>query len=200
MDTDVAKNEAREAASTAAEKTKEVVASASEQAGELAGAAREQAGQVRAEVAQQGRQVVSQATDKIKEQGEQRTQAVAATVRDWADQTRALAEGRPEDAGRITDYARNAADRAAGVAGTLEERGFDGIVDDVQRFARRRPGVFLLGAAAAGFGIGRLLRASSAGDPGSPGAGAQSIEDTQYRNQTTPPSDPLPVGSSRNGA
>jgi hypothetical protein len=33
---------------------------------------------------------------------------------------------------------------------------------DVQRFARRRPGVFLLGALGVGFGVGRLLRSGQA--------------------------------------
>ena len=40
----------------------------------------------------------------------------------------------------------------------LEDRGIEGVVDDVSRFARRRPGVFLLAAAGAGFVVGRFVR------------------------------------------
>lgn len=164
MDTEQTKSEARETAATATEKSKEVASTASDQAKEVTGTAREQAGQVRHEVAQQGRQVISQASAKLQEQGRVQTQELASTARSWADQTRALAEGRPEEAGQVPQYARQAADGVANVAGKLEERGFEGVIEDVQRFARRRPGIFLLGAAAAGFGVGRLLRSASSGN------------------------------------
>jgi hypothetical protein len=164
MDTEQTKTEAKETAATATEKGKEVAGTASDQAKAVADTAREQVGQVRQEVAQQGREVVSQATAKLQEQGRAQAQELASTVRGWADQTRALAEGRPEEAGQVAQYARQAADGVANAAGKLEERGFEGVVDDLQRFARRRPGVFLFGAAVAGFGVGRLLRGASAGN------------------------------------
>jgi hypothetical protein len=46
----------------------------------------------------------------------------------------------------------------------VQQRGYDGMVEDAQRLARRRPGVFLAGAAVAGFAIGRLLRSAKDGD------------------------------------
>jgi hypothetical protein len=164
MDTEQTKTEAKETAATATEKGKEVASTASDQAKAVGETAREQAGQVRQEVAHQGREVVAQATAKLQDQGRAQTRELASTVRGWADQTRALAEGRPQEAGQIAPYARRAADGVADVAGKLEERGFEGVLDDLQRFARRRPGVFLLGAAVAGFGVGRLLRGASAGN------------------------------------
>jgi hypothetical protein len=36
------------------------------------------------------------------------------------------------------------------------------VLEDVQTFARRRPGVFLLGAAVLGFGVGRYVKAEAA--------------------------------------
>ncbi|MBE1603490.1 hypothetical protein [Actinopolymorpha pittospori] len=39
----------------------------------------------------------------------------------------------------------------------------DGILQDVEGFARRRPVAFLVGAAAAGFAVGRLARAATKG-------------------------------------
>ena len=172
MDTEQTKTEAKDTAATATEKSKEVAGSAAEQAKAVTDTAREQVGQVRQEAVHQGREVVSQATAKLQEQGRVQAQELASTVRGWADQTRALADGRPEEAGQVAQYARQAADGVANAAGKLEERGFEGVVDDLQRFARRRPGVFLLGAAAAGFGVGRLLRSASAGNGGSATAGA----------------------------
>ena len=38
------------------------------------------------------------------------------------------------------------------------------MLEDLQSFARRRPGVFLAGAAVAGFGIGHAVRANSSSD------------------------------------
>ena len=55
---------------------------------------------------------------------------------------------------RLGEGGRRAADY-------LEDRGPEGLLDDVQEFARRKPGTFLLIAAAAGFAIGRLGRAGS---------------------------------------
>ncbi|GAC1503859.1 MAG: hypothetical protein NVS1B14_09480 [Vulcanimicrobiaceae bacterium] len=46
-------------------------------------------------------------------------------------------------------------------ADSLSSRGYDGVMQDVKGLARRRPGLFLLGAAAAGFGVARLARAAA---------------------------------------
>jgi hypothetical protein len=48
------------------------------------------------------------------------------------------------------------------MAERLESGGLEGALSDLQTFARRRPGVFLLGAAATGFAVGRLLRGAQA--------------------------------------
>jgi hypothetical protein len=44
------------------------------------------------------------------------------------------------------------------VADRFEQRGIDGVLTDVKHFARRHPAQFVLGAAAAGFVVGRLVR------------------------------------------
>ena len=70
------------------------------------------------------------------------------------------------------------ADQVDRGARRLSEGDLDTALDDVKRFARNRPGTFLLGAVGAGFAVGRLLRhadlkeighaAKPAGDDGSP--------------------------------
>ena len=75
---------------------------------------------------------------------------------------RALADGDAEQAGDLQRYARDLGDRLGDVAGRMNARGFDGLVDDLQRFARRRPGVFLAVTAGAGFAAGRLFRGAKA--------------------------------------
>jgi hypothetical protein len=62
------------------------------------------------------------------------------------------------------------------VAERLESGGLEGALSDLQGFARRRPGVFLLGAAAAGFAVARLVRgAQAANGDGSSGSGSTSL-------------------------
>jgi hypothetical protein len=86
-----------------------------------------------------------------------------------SDQADALAAGRVDEAGNVADYVRRAGDQVGRVADHLEQRGVDGVVNDVQDFARRRPGAFLLGCATAGFVTGRLLRGGAAGSGSSDG-------------------------------
>ena len=93
------------------------------------------------------------------------TEQLASALRDLGEQAQALADGRPEDAPTLTDYVGRAADglyggadRLHAVASDIEQRGVSGVLDDLQTFARRRPGAFLLGAAVVGFGIGRVVK------------------------------------------
>ena len=74
----------------------------------------------------------------------------------------ALVAGRPEDAGPPGDYAVQLSERTQRAAEQLRARGVDGVLGDVRSFARRRPGAFLAGAAAAGFMVGRLVKAQRA--------------------------------------
>jgi hypothetical protein len=126
---------------------------------ELRSAAAGGVGQVATEAQAQVKNVLSDARDaagkQVQAQGEQLTSALA-SVR---DQVQALAEGRPEAAGPVADYARQAADQLDTAVSRLQTGGLPAIADDLQRFARRRPGVFLAGAVVSGFLAGRLLRA-----------------------------------------
>ena len=73
----------------------------------------------------------------------------------------ALSQGRPEQAGPLVDYAEQAATWLDNAASHIEERGLEGLATDVVDFARRRPAVFLAGAAVVGFGVGRLIRSGA---------------------------------------
>ena len=73
----------------------------------------------------------------------------------------ALAAGRPEQAGALVDYAEQAANWLDTCANAIDERGLEGLSADVVDFARRRPGLFLAGAAVAGVAVGRLIRSGA---------------------------------------
>jgi hypothetical protein len=59
-------------------------------------------------------------------------------------------------------YVDDARSRIGRLAGELEQRGPEGLAEDLSRFARRRPGAFLLGAGLVGFAAGRVVRAGAA--------------------------------------
>jgi len=62
--------------------------------------------------------------------------------------------------GVAIDMGRQLADTATRAADKLETGGVDAALADLKRFARRRPGLFLMGAMGAGFAAGRLLKAA----------------------------------------
>ena len=45
----------------------------------------------------------------------------------------------------------------------LDERGAQGLLDSARDYARRKPGTFLLGAAVAGFLVGRVAKSATGG-------------------------------------
>src|SRR5215212_2235624 len=163
----------KESASTAVAKSGEVASTATEGGRQVASEASRQAGQLTQEALESARGLVSEATGSLREQAGQQTERAASGLRSLSEQVRALAEGRTDEAGAAGDYARQAGEKLQQVAERLESGGIEGAVSDLQSFARRRPGVFLLGAAAAGFAVGRLVRgAQAAGSDGDSGNGS----------------------------
>jgi len=183
------KDEATQVASTAADQGKQTAAAAADAAGQTASTAAEGAKQVASEAAHQVTEVTRQATDQardllgqaqsqLREQATTQTQRAASGLADVSKQIRALSDGQPDQAGFAADAARQLAEKVEEVAGRIEERGFDGAVQDLTSFARRRPGVFLLSAAATGFVVGRL------------GRGAQVAQGTPENQGSAPPAPP----------
>jgi hypothetical protein len=163
------KEQASEAASTAVAKTGEVAGAATEGAREVASEASRQASQLTQEAMASARNLVGEASGSLREQAGQQTERAASGLRSLSDQMRALAEGRTDEAGPAGDYARQAGEKLQQVADRLESGGIEGALSDLQGFARRRPGVFLLGCAATGFAVGRLLRGAQAANQDSAG-------------------------------
>jgi len=105
---------------------------------------------------------VSVAKDVRKElatQGDVQAKRVASALHDMGGQLQSMAEsGEP---GTVTDVTRQVADKSRQLASRLEDGGVEGVSDDLRRFARRQPGVFLAVAGVAGFVVTRLLRNAS---------------------------------------
>ena len=78
----------------------------------------------------------------------------------WSQDLESMAEhGTPESP--VGGIVRRVAESGSETAGFLRDRGVDGLVAETRDLARRRPVAFLVGAAVAGFAVGRLLKASS---------------------------------------
>ncbi len=164
-------DQAEEPAASAQGNSQQVATVAVDQAREEGTAVGDQASRVRGEAVQQGRAVVGEARSQVVAQVQAQVRHLADGLALVGEEVRALSEGRPEDVdrqlpylGNATDAVDDAADRLYSVAADIDERGLGGVPADVQAFARRRPGAFLVGAAVAGFGLGRAVRASSSSD------------------------------------
>lgn len=153
-------DQTKEMAGAATDQAKAVAGTASEGASQVASTVADQASRLTGEVASQGRTLIDETRTQLKEQAVVQTDRLGETLRRLSEEARALIEGRTDEAGMVGDYAGQAADKINTLASRVEEGGFEGVVDDLQRFARRRPGLFLLGAAAAGVVVGRMVKAS----------------------------------------
>lgn len=169
----------KQVAGAAADQGKQVASTAAGGMKDVASTAKEQAGQVASEVSTQGRQLAKEAKQQLSEQARGQTQQIAQALRQLGDRATALAEGRSEEAGPLADYARQAASKVSDLAQQVDQRGFEGVIQDVQDFARRKPGTFLLGAAVAGFAVGRLVRGARDAD-GSSTSGQTALAPTDY--------------------
>jgi ElaB/YqjD/DUF883 family membrane-anchored ribosome-binding protein len=120
---------------------------------------------------QQVRELVERTRQNVDHEAGDRSRQAAAGLRTFADQLGALASGDTTNAGALGDYASQGRERLARLADRLDD-GPSAVLDDIRRFARRQPVLFLAAAGAAGFVAGRLLRATreaSDGDDGDRG-------------------------------
>lgn len=174
---DGAAREARRAKSAAASQAKQVKGTAvgqskvvgrttNQDVRQLAGAVRSQADQVKDELAGQARGMLAETQGQLQAQFDMQASRLAGALFQVGTQAVALSQGRPDQAGPLVDYAEQAANWLDTAASHIEERGLEGLATDVVDFARRRPAVFLAGAAVVGFGVGRLVRSGgvTAGD------------------------------------
>jgi len=147
----VARREASNVASGAGENAKAVAQEATAQVKNVAHQAKTQL-----------TDLMGQTKEEVRQQAQAKGEQAASGLRSFSQQLEALANGRPEEAGQLTSYLDDARQRVMGFASTLEQRGPQGVLEDVARYARRKPGTFLLMAGAAGFFAGRMVRAGTA--------------------------------------
>ncbi|RBY95805.1 hypothetical protein DQ237_11680 [Blastococcus sp. TF02-8] len=182
---DIAKDEARNVKDTAAQAGSQVASTAADQAKNVVG-----------ETQRQAKDLLDQGRSQLKEQAIGQQQKAASGLTSLAQELRGLADGSSEGApGPARDLLHQASGMVEGFADKLQNREPAELLDDVRAFARRKPGLFLLGAAAAGVLAGRLTSGVRAAhtDSGSTGGSG-------YRSTPTNYVDPAPTYSDYSSA
>jgi hypothetical protein len=137
---------------------------ATEAGGQVAQTTKEQAQNVVGEAKQQARDLVGEARTQVRDQaGAQRDRAVLG-LRTLGDELEQMAQ-QGGQSGIATEVARQLSTRTRDLAGQLERREPSDLLEELRSYARRRPVVFLAGAALAGVVAGRLTRSLAAGAP-----------------------------------
>jgi len=142
--TQVAKDEARGVADTA-----------TQAGGQVAQTAKEQAREVTQEARQQARDLLGEGRTQVREQARAGQQRAASGLTSIADELREMVD-KGGQSGVASELARQASERVQTFASWLERREPGELLDEARRWARQRPGAFLLGAAVAGVVAGRL--------------------------------------------
>jgi hypothetical protein len=196
--TDAAKHEAAQVTGTVRDQGAAVTGAAQEAVHRVAGETSSQVANLTEEAGRQFRAVLERSQGELSTRATEQAEKVSVQLKDLAGELKALADGRPDDAPRAKGYVRQAAERVEGYGGRLDSGGFAGVAEDLGRFARRRPGTFLLGALAAGFVAGRLARGAQAagGDDtstnASPGGGTLGMSTGGVAPISPPPPAPPP--------
>jgi hypothetical protein len=151
---ETAKHEASDLAHTTADKAGSVVDTAKEEASVVVGEAKSQV-----------RDLYAQTKHELSDQARTQQQRLASGMRTTSDELQSMTAG-STTSGLATDLVRQASTRLASMSAWLGEREPAEVLDEVKRFARRKPGTFILAAAVTGVVVGRLTRAlaSSAAD------------------------------------
>jgi hypothetical protein len=154
---------------------KNVGQTATQAGSQVASVATDQAKEVAYETQRQAKDLLDQGRTQVRSQVVSQQQKAGQGLSSIAQELRALADGTSQGApGPARDLLQQASSSVESFASMLQNREPGELLDEVRRFARRRPGLFLLGAAAAGVLAGRLTSGVKAAHTDTPSTGAHS--------------------------
>ncbi|MEU4622024.1 hypothetical protein AB0G04_18875 [Actinoplanes sp. NPDC023801] len=136
----------------------------------------EQAQRVGAEAQAQVRTIVAEVRDKVGEHARTQSDTLVTFIREAADNLDEM-RGDRQQTPAATVVAR-VADGGRQLADYLDRHGPEGVLQEVEDFARRRPGAFLATALAAGFVVGRLGKSVAKADAGAGAPAAPAVPAT----------------------
>lgn len=149
---------------TAKQEASNVAGTAKDEAKHVASTVKEEAKEVGREARTQFSRLYDEARMELSDQAAHRQDRLAQGLRSASDELQGMAASSTQG-GVATDLVRQAAHRLDGASSWLSARDPGAVLDEVKRYARRRPVVFLGIAALAGVVVGRLTRAIAAGEP-----------------------------------
>ena len=181
----------REAARQEAEHVRHQASGAAK---DVAHTAKSEAGNVKDEAKYQVRSLADSAKYEALSQASTQQRRLAEQSRHVSDDLQRLARGEQPETGLVQQALSAISDRAERLTRDLENKEPEDLIDDVRRFAARRPGTFLAIAAGIGVVAGRLTRGmKDSHDDQSSQWGSTGYE---RRGQYTQPSrSPEPYGS-----
>lgn len=130
---------------------------ASGAAQQVAGTAKDEASNVVGEAKAQAANLIDQVRGEAGSQVGTQKDRLVSLAHSYAKELGSMASS-SEESGPVTDLVHDLSRRVGGAGHWLEDHEPADVLDEVRRFARRRPGAFLLGALAAGVVVGRLTR------------------------------------------
>ena len=145
---------------------------------DVAQVAKDEGASVVREAKVQLQDLYAQTRDELGDQAAKQQDRLAHGLRSFSDDLRSMAHN-GDGSTMATDLVRSASERAGAAATWIGNRDPADVLDEVKRFARRRPGMFITVAATAGVLVGRLTRALAQG-------AAESAQRTQTAGSTTP--------------
>lgn len=159
----------------------------------VAGVAGEQAAAVANETRRQVQDLLGEARTQATDQARAGQQRATEGLRSLAGELHQMADG-GDSHGPASDLAAQAAERIDGLAGWLERHEPGDLLGEVRRYARSRPGTFLLGAAVAGVLAGRLTRGAvdANRDSGPAGGSSQPVSGPVPQQAVPHPAVPYP--------
>ncbi|WUJ67859.1 hypothetical protein OG809_22405 [Kribbella soli] len=153
-------------AETARDQAGQLKETSADAAREVAGTVKEKVSDVTSDVRSETRRLASQTRQELVGQASQQKDRAATGLRSVSDELRGMAEhGR---SGLGAQLARQGAEFTDQAANFLQQHEPADLLDEVRGYARRKPGTFLLIAAAAGVVAGRLTRALASGGTDAP--------------------------------
>jgi len=146
---------------TAKSEAANVKDTAADAASGVAAVAKSEVSNVATEAKYQTRTLVEQTRSELRGQVNNQQSQLASRLNSWASELGSMAS-KSDDSGPMTDLAHEASRRVGEISHWLDNHEPRDVLDEVKRFARRRPVTFLALAAAAGVVAGRVTRGAVA--------------------------------------
>jgi len=192
----------RSTVDTAKSEAANVKDTAADAAAGVKNVAKNEASNVADEAKYQARSLVDQTRSELLDQASSQQSALAEKFHGWASELGSMAS-KADAAGPMTDLAQEASRRVDETSRWLENHEPADLLDEVKRFARRRPVAFLAIAAAAGVVAGRVTRgavaANTSVDSDREATPARAYDSSAYDYHTASSSGAHPTRSYQDG-